>query len=229
MKVTSEMIVYFNGSEGYSLDWEEYGCKLHIPKGAIKEEEEGKLHMYAIYDGPFQFPKGMELVSGIYYISLSHHELMKPATFREIQHCSDCTSDESGNSGLSFIAIPDTTSGPPYSFEIIEDGNFSAHENYGMIRRSHFCGFAVAFINGLARFLGFGLTPNDESSSNEAEKTSEKHSSLGILHFLIANATTKSYVILYLIKHLDLHKQVNYNGLIVKYIIILLLKYSDQL
>ena len=219
MKVTSEMIVYFKGSEGYSLDWEEYGCKLHIPKGAIKEEEEGKLHIYAIYDGPFQFPKGMELVSGIYYISLSHHELMKPATL-EIQHCSDCTSDESGKSGLSFITIPDTTSGPPYSFDIIEGGSFSANENYGMIRRSHFCGFAVAFINGLWRFFGYGISPNDESSSNEAEKTSEKHSSLGILHFLIAYTTKKSCVILYLIKHLDLHKQVNYNGFNYKIIIL---------
>ena len=173
MEVTSDMIVYFNCSEEYSLEWEEYGCKLHIPKGAIKEEEEGELHMYAIYDGPFQFPKGIELVSGIYYISQSHHELMNPATL-EIQHCSNCTSDGSDNSGLSFITIPDTTSGPPYSFEIIEGGNFSANENYGMIRRSHFCGFAVAFINGLARFLGFGLSPNDESSSNEVEKKKVK-------------------------------------------------------
>ena len=69
---------------------------------------------------------------------------------------------------------------------------------------------------GFARFFGYGISPNDESSPNEAEKTSEKHSSLGILHFLIANTTKKSCVILYLIKHLDLHKQVNYNGLIIK-------------
>ena len=188
MKIISKKTAYFQSDEPFTFNLEEYGCKLHIQKGSIKEGDKGMMEIYVIHSGDFQLKKGMELVSAIYYVSLSH-ELLKPATL-EIEHCSNVIYNESGNCNLSFITISNTTSGPPYCFETIEGGIFNSG-HWGTIQRSQFSGYAVAFLNWIRGLLGWNL---------------------GILYFLITSGfDDDSHVFnvrLILTKYLVAHQEV---------------------
>ena len=176
----------FDSDEDYSLNWEKYGCRLHIPRGSIVPGEKGKLKIYAIHNGPFKVPNELRLASAIYYVSISH-DLLKPATL-EIQHCSRNT----GNATILYI--PDTKSGgPPYEFETLEGGIFNTSD-YCIIQRSTFSIYAVGsyIIDNIKSLFGFKSSPVQ----------------YGLFHLLIAKDVRTWKAEILLIEYLNAYREV---------------------
>ena len=120
-----------------TLDWSQYGLKMHFLQNTISPSE---VIVKALIGGEFQFPTGMELVSAVYVIKFAK-ELTQPVKL-EIQHCVRLKSLQQLKY-LSFITAPIDKSEPPYKFTFIEGGKFHTDSQYGMIIRSKFCLMAV--------------------------------------------------------------------------------------
>lgn len=158
MSIISEIEMTFTSDEDTSLDWSQYGFRLHIPRGSIQEGETGTLRVYALNSRSFRLPSNTQLASAVYYISMSH-DLLKECTL-EIQHCSRATHDDDGNPLLTFMHVPNTQPGLPYTFKSVQGGEFdsvSGESTYGIIKRRTFSLYsigqmitqAVKFILGL--------------------------------------------------------------------------------
>ena len=162
-------------NEGNTLDWADYGFKMHFRQGTTPPE----VLIKALVGGKFQFPNGMELVSALYLISISE-EFHQPVEL-EIQHCV-CLKSSQQCKYLSFITAPIDV--PPYKFKFIEGGKFYTDSQYGMIALSHFCLMGIGKkINGgeqhnpdVEEDSSSGVsTPSSTSTSDiEIQSTSEK-------------------------------------------------------
>ena len=147
-------------NEGNTLDWADYGFKMHFPQGTTPPE----VLIKALVGGKFQFPNGMELVSALYLISIPK-EFFHPVKL-EIQHCV-CLKSSQQCKYLSFITAPIDESVPPYKFEFIEGGKFSTDSQYGTIVRSKFCLMGIGKMgNG-----GKQHNPDVEEDSSSEEST----------------------------------------------------------
>ncbi len=186
--IISETEGIFDSDEDYSLNWEKYGCKLHIPRGSIIPGEKGNVKIYAIRNGPFKISNELRLASAIYYVSISHN-LLNPATL-EIQHCSINTGDEDN---ATILYIPDTKSGPPYEFETLEGGIFNTSD-YCMIQRSTFSIYAVGsyILDNIKSLFGYKPSPVQ----------------YGLLHLLIAKDVRTWKAEILLIEYLNAYKEV---------------------
>ena len=145
--------------KGNTLDWRDYGFKMHFPEGTILPSQ---VLIKALVGGYFQFPDGMELVSALYVISFPE-EYLQPVKL-EIQHCVYLKRPQQLKY-LHFITAPIDESVPPYKFQFIEGGKFYTHSRYGMIVRSEFC------------IMGIGMMTNSVDpwpSSDEEEDPSSK-------------------------------------------------------
>ena len=138
MEIVAEYHTKFSSDKHFSLDWDKYGCRVHIPEGSIPPGEVGTLDLYAIYSGPFQFPNDMSPVSAYYYISVSH-DLLKPATL-ELQHCFIININDDA-AKLTF-ASASTSTGPPYLFRPVDGGCFLPGR-YGLINQASFSIFSI--------------------------------------------------------------------------------------
>ena len=72
-------------SQPQYFNWEKYGMSLSAPEGILPPSETCEVAITALAGGEFEFPKGSELVSAIYAITISR-PLLKPLTIN-IQHC----------------------------------------------------------------------------------------------------------------------------------------------
>ena len=138
MKIIAEYHTEFSSDKSLSVDWDKYGCRLQIPEGSIPQGEVSTLDLYAIYNGPFQFPQDSSPVSAFYFISLSH-DLQKPATL-ELQHCYIINNDDDA-AQLTFASATASTA-PPYHFRPVDGGSFLPGR-YALIHQKSFSYFSV--------------------------------------------------------------------------------------
>ena len=116
------------------LEWEEYGLRIQVaPEGATSEPCD--IAIKAIVAGQFEFPEGTDLVSAVYAISVSKR-LAKPVML-EIQHCVAITREEQGRF-LSFVRAQCNQPQLPYQFELLDNGTFPPHSDYGKIACDRF-------------------------------------------------------------------------------------------
>ena len=145
--------------KGSTLDWGDYGFKMHFPEGTIPPSQ---VLIKALVGGKFLFPDDVELVSALYVIQFPEN-FLQPVEL-EIQHCVTLNSSRQFKY-LSFITAPVDESTPPYKFHFIEGGKFYTHRQYGKIVRSKFC------------IMGIVLKSNGDTSSDEEEQSASDPSS----------------------------------------------------
>ena len=135
-------------SHAHSFEWQKYGLKLHIPKGAVSAEQtECRVNIKVGLAGQFNIPDELQLVSCIYWLSCPQ-KFMKPVTL-EIQHCASLQ-DSSQSSSLQFIVAKCSQAELPYQFRALEKGTFVPRSSYGSIQISQFSFFGIGI---LKRFL----------------------------------------------------------------------------
>ena len=148
----------------------------------------------ALAGGEFEFPKGNELVSAVYVISISK-PLLKPLTIN-IQHCVALETPEQCNS-LQFMKAPLNNGIPPYQFEIFPGGHFSPGNQYGSISCAEFSLFGLYLeledIEDNAG-EGEGSTSDDNSQQNEDTHISEEND----LELSYYEGSSKTYLYLYI-------------------------------
>ena len=138
--MAGETLFLIQGDKPQSLNWEEYGFRLHFPQGAISPSDTCEVVVKALVRGKFQFPEGTELVSAVYAVAFAK-KLLEPVEM-EIQHCVLLTNDEQGKS-LSFVSTAKNLRGNPKKFEFVEGGVFYPGKRYASIQRKHYCENAI--------------------------------------------------------------------------------------
>ena len=102
--------------------WEGHGLRLQIPEGST-----ASFHIKVVWSNKFELPKGMELVSPVYWVS--YEGKIGGQVVVELQHCARVR-EEGQSSGLSFAVCNVEKEGPPYWFELCK-GQFSNQSSYG--------------------------------------------------------------------------------------------------
>ena len=139
--IAGQKLFHLQGDKSHSLPWENYGFRLHCPKGAVSKDTE--VAVTALVNGNFKIPEGTVLVSAVYAISVSN-PLLKPLKI-ELQHCVGLRN--TGEAGcLKFVRAPLKS---PYEFSIIDGESFSIGSRYGSIERDDFC--AVGIVMDITR------------------------------------------------------------------------------
>ena len=131
--VVSEKLFQISGEVPQLLEWEEYGLRIQVPKGATSTPCD--IAIKAIVAGQFEFPEGTDLVSAVYAISVSK-KLTQPVIL-EMQHCVAISSEEQGQL-LSFVRAKCNQPDLPYQFKLLDGGRFPPQSDYGKISCSHF-------------------------------------------------------------------------------------------
>ena len=143
--VVGEKLFQISGEFPQLLEWEEYGLRIQVPKGATSIPCD--IAIKAIVAGQFEFPEGTDLVSAVYAISVSK-KLTQPVIL-EMQHCVAISSEEQGQF-LSFVRAKCNQPDLPYLFKLLENGIFPPHSDYGKITCDHFC--LVGTVRGINSF-----------------------------------------------------------------------------
>ena len=133
--IAGQKLFLLQGDRSCSFLWEEYGFRLHCPKGAVSKDTE--VAVTALVNGNFKAPKGTVLVSAVYAISVSK-QLLKSLVI-EMQHCVDLQ-NIGQTSHLKFVRAPLKSL---YHFSIIDGGSFSVGNRYGSIKRDDFCAVGI--------------------------------------------------------------------------------------
>ena len=151
------------GDSPQSFNWEEYGLRISVPQGTLSVKETCEMSVRALIGGEFAFPKGTELVSVIYTVSIAK-PLLKPVKL-EIQHCAHLINDDY-TKYLSFVIASSKQSVLPYQFQLLKGGVFYPGNQYGSISLSHFCFLGI--IKSLFCPIGVLLSSNDTSSDTRS-------------------------------------------------------------
>ena len=131
-------------NQAQTFQWEGYGLKLHIPKGALPAGlKECKVFIKVGLSGQFTLPQNTSVVSAVYCLDTEPKCKFSKSLDLEIQHCAK----SSQTSRLSFARCSQNS--PPYTFEILEGGEFSGSSSYGRIQLHSF-----SLITQLLRALG---------------------------------------------------------------------------
>ena len=115
--MAGETLFLIQGDKPQSLNWTEYGFRLHFPQGTISPSDTCEVVVKALVGGKFQFPEGTELVSAVYAVAFAK-KLLK-AVEMEIQHCVILTNEEQGKR-LSFVSTAKTHRHHPNKFEFVK-------------------------------------------------------------------------------------------------------------
>ena len=122
-------------NQAHSFHWAGYGLKLHVPQGALPAGlEECRVLIKVGISGHFALPQNTSLVSAVYWLdSEPRHRFSQPLTL-EIQHCAM----SSQTARLSFVLAKCSQKNLPYTFKILDGGEFSSLSTYGYIQLQHF-------------------------------------------------------------------------------------------
>lgn len=124
------------------LMWKIFALKMQLPKSVLSADvKECKLRVKVSPSGPFQFPEGTELVSGLYYINFVNCSLEHIKV--EVQHCA-----KQGDLQNSLTFTECTQEDPLQSahmeqFKILGGRKF--HDQYGGIELSNSCIVGIAY------------------------------------------------------------------------------------
>ena len=138
--VGNNNLFLIQGDNPQSFNWEQYGLRISVPQGTLSMKETCELSVRTLVGGQFAFPKGTELVSVVYTISIAK-PLLKPVKL-EIQHCAHLVTDDH-TKYLSFVIASSKQLVPPYQFQLLKGGQFYPGNQYGSISLSHFCFLAI--------------------------------------------------------------------------------------
>ena len=151
MDVIGETNIFIT-DQAQTFHWEGYGLKLHIPKGALPAGlKECKIFIKVGLSGQFTLPQNTSLVSAVYCLDTEPKCKFSQPLYLEIQHCAK----SSQTSKLSFARCSQNS--PPYTFEILEGGEFSSSSFYGRIQLHSF-----SLITQLLRALGLARIRGEE-------------------------------------------------------------------
>ena len=147
-----------------SFNWEEYGLRVSVPQGTLPLSEICKMSVTALIGGQFTFPKGTELISIVYSVSIAK-PLLKPVKL-EIQHCAHLVTQDH-TSYLSFVIASSKQPVLPYQFQLLKGGQFYPGNQYGSISLSHFC--LLGIIRSL--FCPIGMLLSSDNTSSDITST----------------------------------------------------------
>ena len=120
-------------SKAQSFHFNDYGLKLHIPPGALPADiEQCELLIKVGISGKFAFPQNTSLVSAVYWLNSKPWCNFSQPLKVEIQHCAMA----SQVSRLRFARC--SKDNLPYTFEILEEGEFNSETGYGCIELQTF-------------------------------------------------------------------------------------------
>ena len=132
-----------HGESTQSANWEEYGIRITIPRGAVLASDTVEVTINVYVGGDFIFPEDTELVSAVYDINLSK-PFLEPVKL-EIQHCVSIKT-ASHCKYLSFSTA--TNNQPPYQFNTVDGGEFSIGNRYGSISIATFSKYCIKTYSG---------------------------------------------------------------------------------
>ena len=151
------------GDSPQFLNWEQYGLRIIIPEGTLSPTNTCEVAVKAIVGGQFQLPKGSELISVVYAISVSK-PLLKPVKL-EIQHCANLvTQDHIGY--LSFATASLDQPVLPYQFQLENGGQFYCGNQYGSIFLTGCCLSAIVTFHSAPFYGGNTFIPEIPQPNN---------------------------------------------------------------
>ena len=136
------IFVLRRNSQHQVFTWERYGLLLSAPAEILPSSETCKVAITALAGGDFEFPKGSELVSAVYVVSISK-TLLKLITVN-IQHCVALETPEQCKS-LQFVRATLNNGGLPFQFKLLQGGQFTPGSQYGSISCTQFSLIGILF------------------------------------------------------------------------------------
>ncbi len=131
--VASTCVIVTNSSQ--TFHWVGYGFKLTIPQGSLPAGvDQCRLDIKASVAGQYQFPKNLQLVSGVFWVRPHPSGRFQQQLKVEIQHCAKMTN----STKLSFVRAQCSQNSLPYTFKQLE-----GHISYGCVSVNHFSGTAI--------------------------------------------------------------------------------------
>ena len=164
MHVGDKNLFLIQGDCPQSFNWEEYGLRISVPQETLSVKETCVISVRSLVGGQFTFPKGTQLVSIIYTVSIAK-PLLKPVKL-EIQHCAHLVTEDH-TSYLSFVIASSKQPVLPYQFQILKGGQFYPGNQYGSISLSHFC--LLGIIKSL--FCPIGMLLSSDNTSSDTTST----------------------------------------------------------
>ena len=121
-------------------EWEGFGLKLHIREGTLPPDtDQCIVRIKASTSGQYQFPKGFQLVSAVFWLRCEPICRFTKSITMEMEHCAKL---ENANK-LTFVRAVCNQETLPYAFKKI-GGTFSEVEYWGAVELNGFSGEAIA-------------------------------------------------------------------------------------
>ena len=128
------------------FEWERFGLKIHIEENSLPADiEQMTVNIKASISGHYESPEDYERVSAVFWFQCEPNIELKKQVTVEIQHCAM----SEHMSELSFARAMCTQEKLPYTFKLLDGGQFSNQSSYGVLSLNRFSGIA-AFIKKLA-------------------------------------------------------------------------------
>ena len=169
--VAAKKLFLIQGNSPQSFNWDEYGLRINVPKGTVPSTETCEIAVTALIGGQFTFPKGSELVSVVYAVSIAS-EIQQPLTL-EIQHCVSLKTSEQ-SAYMRFAKTSSKQLPLPYQFHLLEGGVFSPDTRYGTISLTKFSFICEVLVNPNICITTTTDNSNDTSSDDEAGNVSNE-------------------------------------------------------
>ena len=128
--VANEVLYSIRGSNAQSLDWSQWGLKLHFSENTVSNTAMSEVAIKVLVGGEFIFPPGCQLISAVYAISSAKN--LEKYVKLEIQHCASLKS-ENQFQYLSFLRAPMKPGLLLFEFTLVDGGVFSLDSQYGSI------------------------------------------------------------------------------------------------
>ena len=142
VECVGEENIAINDQQAVSFEWKGYGLKMEIPAHAAGQSEAPPLEIgiVGMIQGPFVFPPGTKLASGVYAIA-SSRELCQPVLLM-MEHCV-ILQDSKDAMRVHFVQASSSQTVRPYLFEYMDHGDFPVGLRYGSIQLEHFAMIAI--------------------------------------------------------------------------------------